>query len=155
MSRCGGGGRPRLSPPRHQPPLRPRTRSRGPLKGTRPATRAPTFLLPRPRSSSDRYAACAQPCVPFADTALSPTVAPWLQQMPTPDLRVTFTPAAEAQLEALAPALRLLAGREQARTAIEEVLIADPRSVHWRQARAAPRRSARGTASGLSAAASR
>eukprot|EP00966_Prymnesium_polylepis_P271442 6271459-Prymnesium_polylepis.1 len=60
--------------------------------------------------------------------------------MPTPDLRVAFTPAAESQLEALAPALRLLASKQAARTAIEEVLIADPRSVHWRQARAAPRR---------------
>jgi len=56
--------------------------------------------------------------------------------MPTPDLRVAFTPAAESQLEALAPALRLLASKQAARTAIEEVLIADPRSVHWRQNRA-------------------
>ena len=56
--------------------------------------------------------------------------------MPTPNLAVAFSAAAEAQLDSLVPSFRLLSGREQARRAITEVLTGDPRSVHWRQNRA-------------------
>jgi len=79
-----------------------------------------------------------KPFLPFADTARGEevTIAPWLQQMPTPDLRVKLSDAAAAQLHELVPAMRLLRDEEQARRAIEEVLVADPRSVHWRQQRA-------------------
>ncbi|KAL1496230.1 hypothetical protein AB1Y20_016193 [Prymnesium parvum] len=76
-----------------------------------------------------------KPFVPFADSAVAPTVAPWLAVPPTPELSVDFTAAALAQLRALAPSLRLLRGEEQAKQAITEVLGGDPRSVHWRQHR--------------------
>ena len=79
-----------------------------------------------------------KPYVPFADghQLAGPRVAPWLATMPTPDLKVEFTPEADAQLEALAPSLRLLKTAERARAALIEILQADPRSVHWRQNRA-------------------
>ena len=79
-----------------------------------------------------------KPFLPFADTARDEpvSVAPWLRQMPTPDLRVVVSDEAAAQLRALLPAMRLLRDEAQARRAIEEVLVADPRSVHWRQQRA-------------------
>ena len=77
-----------------------------------------------------------KPCVPFADTAPpDATMAPWLGAMPTPDLTVTFSDEAERQLVSLAPSLVMFSGADQARAAISEVLIADPRSVHWRQHR--------------------
>ena len=86
-----------------------------------------------------------KPYVPFADGAVgvgpsgpggSPySVAPWLAQMPTPDLEVVFTPQAEQQLAALAPSLKLLPSAAQARAALGEILAADPRSVHWRKSR--------------------
>ena len=78
-----------------------------------------------------------KPYVPFADgnRLPAPTVAPWLEQMPTPDLRVEFTPEADAQLSALAPSLLLLGNAARARSALAEILAADPRSVHWRQHR--------------------
>ena len=55
--------------------------------------------------------------------------------MPTPDLAVEFAPAALDELAALAPSLSLLPTVARARAAITEVLVADPRSVHWRQQR--------------------
>lgn len=78
-----------------------------------------------------------KPYVPFADGNLleKPTVAHWLSHRPTPDLDVEFTPSAEAQLQALAPSLRLLKDVAQARAALSEILAGDPRSVHWRQQR--------------------
>lgn len=76
-----------------------------------------------------------KPFVPFADGAADATVAPWLRELPTPDLQVVFSEGALAQLEALAPHLRLLKDADQARRAVGEVLAADPRSVHWRQSR--------------------
>lgn len=77
-----------------------------------------------------------KPYVPFADSVQDARVAPWLQELPTPDLEVQFRPAAEAQLEQAVPSLRLFADAAQARQALCEVLAGDPRSVHWRQKRA-------------------
>ena len=81
-----------------------------------------------------------KPYVPFADghrlDAAALRVAPWLEVKPTPDLCVEFTPTAEAQLGELAPALKIFAGdAARAKAALTEVLAADPRSVHWRNAR--------------------
>jgi len=80
-----------------------------------------------------------KPYVPFADTAEGASVAPWLAdtRQQTPDLEVVWSEAAAAELRALLPQLRLLRGEDQARAAVSEVLAADPRSVHWRQTRAA------------------
>jgi len=80
-----------------------------------------------------------KPYVPFADTAEGASVAPWLAdtRQQTPDLEVVWSEAAAAELRALLPQLRLLRGEGQARAAVSEVLAADPRSVHWRQTRAA------------------
>ena len=80
-----------------------------------------------------------KPYVPFADghqLEPPPRVAPWLVEKPTPDLTVVFTAQADAQLQALAPSLRLLRSVEQAKAMLTEVLAADPRSVHWRKSRA-------------------
>ena len=79
-----------------------------------------------------------KPFLPFADTARDEAVriAPHFHQLPTPDLEVVLTAEAAAQLRDLVPAMRLLRDEAQARRAIEEVLVADPRSVHWRQQRA-------------------
>ena len=78
-----------------------------------------------------------KPYIPFCDGhgLQGTSVAHWIEHRPTADLEVVFTPEAEAQLEALAPSLRLLANAAQARAALAEVLTADPRSVHWRQRR--------------------
>lgn len=78
-----------------------------------------------------------KPYVPFADGngLPDPRVAHWLVERPTQDLSVDFTPAAVAQLEALAPSLRLLANADRAKAAITEILVGDPRSVHWRKQR--------------------
>ena len=82
-----------------------------------------------------------KPYVPFADghtlPASSLAVAPWIHASAALDLTVRFTPEAEAQLLALEPSLRLLKDAAQARSALAEVLAADPRSVHWRQRRGA------------------
>lgn len=78
-----------------------------------------------------------KPYVPFADGNLlrEPTVAHWLVERPTQDLKVEFTQAALAELEALAPSLRLLGDAARARAALTEILVGDPRSVHWRKQR--------------------
>ena len=77
-----------------------------------------------------------KPYLPFSDSAADARVAPWFDKMPTPDLAVEFAPAALDELAALAPSLSLLPTVARARAAITEVLVADPRSVHWRQQRA-------------------
>jgi len=80
-----------------------------------------------------------KPYVPFCDApaaGVTPSVAPWLAELPTPDLNVSFDPTAETQLRELVPQLRWFKSEERARAAIVEVLTADPRSVHWRQSRA-------------------
>ena len=76
-----------------------------------------------------------KPYLPFSDSAADARVAPWFDKMPTPDLAVEFAPAALDELAALAPSLSLLPTVARARAAITEVLVADPRSVHWRQQR--------------------
>ena len=76
-----------------------------------------------------------KPYVPFADSIVGARVAPWLSEMPTNDLRVEWSDGAEAQLRSLVPSLEILEGWDGARSAIVEVLTADPRSVHWRQSR--------------------
>ena len=60
-----------------------------------------------------------KPFLPFADTARGEEVriAPWLQQMPTPDLQVELSEVAAAQLRDLLPAMRLLKDEAQARRA--------------------------------------
>jgi tRNA-Thr(GGU) m(6)t(6)A37 methyltransferase TsaA len=78
-----------------------------------------------------------KPYVPFADSVADATVAPWLAALPTPDLEVQWTAQAAAELRALLPHLSLLPSEEHARSAVNEVLAADPRSIHWRQARTA------------------
>jgi len=78
-----------------------------------------------------------KPYVPFADSVADATVAPWLAALPTPDLEVRWTALAAAELRALLPHLSLLPSEELARSAVTEVLAADPRSIHWRQARTA------------------
>jgi len=75
-----------------------------------------------------------KPFVPFADTPHNaPKMAPWLEELPTPDLIVKFEPSAEAELQALEPKLRLFENAAQAKKALAEVLAGDPRSVYWRQ----------------------
>ena len=76
-----------------------------------------------------------KPYVPFADSVNDARVAPWLSHLPTSDLFVSWTPRAERELEALAPSFEFFSDFEQARSAITEILTADPRSVHWRQSR--------------------
>ena len=78
-----------------------------------------------------------KPYVPFADSVADATVAPWLAELPTPDLEVRWTDSAMEELRILLPHQSLLCTEEQARAAVSEVLMADPRSIHWRQSRSA------------------
>ena len=64
---------------------------------------------------------------PVSTLCHSSALPPCRQEMPTPDLAVEFRATAEAELQALAPTLRLFGDCAQAKQALCEVLAGDPR----------------------------
>jgi hypothetical protein len=66
--------------------------------------------------------------------ALPTAAAPqWITEAPRPRLKgVKFTEDAEKQLQELVPKLRFYSSLKEICTAIEEVIVQDPRSVHFK-----------------------